>query len=275
MKRIQHTLYLAIILILGTLGCENEPLLYQGEEDNTSGIYFYSVATFTPDGTPLSYRDSVIYSFQNDGLNITERIVNLPVRTLGNISNQDRTFKVKVDGGTAKEGVDYEKLADEYIIPAGKATGQVPIKLIRTTALQQKALTIDVRLVENENFKFLLPVFLNIGNNKEMDATRFRVNFSEIITEFSYYTSFGTSYFGDWSVKKFKILNDLMGWTTNDWRVAGGKNAAVALGKFAFAATRFKIYLEEQLNAKKPIYEDDGKTLMQLGPAYMVDYTGL
>lgn len=274
MKRL---IYSIIILLFATiqLGCEKETLLYKGEEDGASGIYFYSVATTTIDGIPLSYRDSLTYSFQNDPLIKVQHVFNVPVRTLGNISDQDRNFKVKVIGGTAREGIDYEPLKESYVLPAGKSVGSIPVVLFRTPVLTEKAITIDLELVEYEGFKLLLPYLLNIGNNKQMDATKFRINFSELITEPSYYESFGRDYFGEWTAKKFKILNDLMGWTVNDWRYAGFSGYPVASGKFTYAAILFKTYLEDKVKEKQPVYEADGKTFMQLGPSYMVDYSGL
>lgn len=273
MKRLFESLFL-ILFALVNVTCEKEPLLYKGEEDNSSGIYFYSVATFTPDGTPLSYRDSLTYSFQNDPLSKTQHVFNVPVRTLGYISDQDRKFKVKVIGGTAIEGVDFEVLQESYVVPAGESTASLPVVLNRTPVLTEKAITIDLQLVEYDSFKLLLPYLLNIGNNQQMDATKFRISFSELITEPSYYSSYGLDYFGDWSVKKFKILNDLMGWTVSDWRYAGFSGFPVASGKFAYAATLFRTFLEEALAENKPIYEDDGSP-MQLGSSYTVDYSKL
>lgn len=260
--------------MIAVQSCQKEYLYYQGEEDNKSGIYFYSVATFTPNGTPLSFRDSVISTFQNDIITATEKIVELPVRTLGHISDKDREFKVKVVGGTAQEGIDFEKLKDSYILPAGSANARIPIKIYRRPILLEKALTIDFQLVENDNFSLKLPFLLNIGNNTTMDATKFRINYSEIITEPSYYKTFGGSFFGPFTVTKYKILNDLMGWLVSDWRNAGISGTPVQYGKFTYAANLFKDYLEKKLKEGNPVYDEDGNP-MQLGTAYMVDYSSL
>lgn len=272
MKKIIYTLGL-LLIICSIQSCQKEKQLYQGETNNVSGIYFYTVATTNINGVPTSFRDSTTYSFASDPVTVTERNVLVTVRSLGNIADFDRPFKIKVVGGTAVEGVDFEKLPDTYIFPKDVASTRVPIKLLRTPKLMEKAVTIDIQLVENEYFKLLLPELKNIGDNKIMDATRFRIVSSEIIPIPFYYTFFGPEYFGDWSVKKFKILNDLMGWTTRDWDNAGVQGYPVAGGKFPYAATIFKEYLEKKLQENNPEYELDGKTLMQLGPAYMVDYS--
>lgn len=256
------------------ISCNKEQIVYQDEDDNTSGIYFFSVVTTDILGNPTRYSDSLLYNFKDDAAAITERTVSIPVQTLGKVADVDRDFLVKVVGGTAKEGIDYEKLLDSYIIPAGTNSANIPVLLKRTPILAEKALTIDLQLVENKNFKLLLPYLNNISNNVQMDATKFRINFTEIITENSYYTSFATRYFGTWSVKKFKLLNELMGWKTEDWSMAGFAGYPVATGKFPYAAQLFKSYLENKLSENNPVYEDDG-TPMQLGPSYLVDYSSL
>lgn len=261
-------------MMIAMQSCQKEYLYYQGEEDNTSGIYFYSVATFTLNGTPLSFRDSITSTFQNDIITATEKIVEIPVRTLGHISDKDREFKVKVIGGTAQEGVDFEPLKDSYILPGGTASARIPVKIYRRPILLEKALTIDLQLVESEHFKMKLPFLMNIGNNTTMDATKFRINYSEIITEPSYYRSFGLSFYGPFSVTKFKVLNDLMGWLVSDWRNAGVSGTPVQYGKFTYAANLFKDYLEKKLKDGEPVFDEDGNP-MQLGAAYMVDYSSL
>ncbi|ERJ60021.1 DUF4843 domain-containing protein [Sphingobacterium paucimobilis] len=275
----KNFIYTSVLLVFGIFlhSCTKEPLLYQGEDDNSSGIYFYSVATYTPEGIPLSYTDSLSYSFQNDPARFTDYTMNVPVRALGHVSDKDRPFKVQVIGGTAKEGVDFETLKETYIMPAGESTTRIPIKLFRTPILLQKSINIQLQLVEFGDYKLLLPYLLNMGNNKLLDATKFKIGYSEIITEPSHFASPGRDYFGDWSVKKFKILNDLMSWKTSDWRYvnSGGNFYPVATTRFHYAASIFKVYLEEKLQAGTPVYEDDGKTLMQLGPAYLIDYSKL
>lgn len=275
----KNSIYTSILTVIGLLfnSCNKEPLLYQGEDDNSSGIYFYSVATYTPEGIPLSFRDSVSYSFQNDPARFTDYTMNIPIRTLGNISNKDREFKIKVIGGSAKQGVDFEALKETYIIPAGKSTTTVPIKLYRNPILLTKSIDIKLQLVEFGDYKLLLPYLLNMGNNKMLDATQFKIGYSELITEPEKFADPGRAYFGDWSVKKFKILNELMSWKTSDWRYVntGSNFYPVNTTRFNYAASIFKTYLEEKYREGNPVYEDDGTTLMQLGPSFEIDYSSL
>lgn len=260
-----------LLIIFFASSCQKERVTYTGEPGKESGVYFYSVASFRPDGTPISYRDSLVFSFQNDLETTTEKIINVPVKVIGTILEKDRYFKIKVVGGNAVEGVDFEKLEEQYEIASKAASINLPITLNRTSKLTSESLYFDLQLVESDDFKLLLPFLLNIGNNQKMDATKFRVRFSEIITRPSYW-DFADSYFGEFSVKKFKMLNDLMSWTTGDWRYAGFSGRPVQSGKFTYAANLFRNLLQEAADNNHIIYDEDGITPMQLAPAFAVIY---
>lgn len=270
-----NIVHLLVIVLLTAMGCKEESLLYSGENSKESGVYFFSVASTDINGNPLSYRDSLLTQFENDPIIYTERIVNVPVKVLGSIVDYDRTFKVKINGGTAVEGKDYEKLKSEYTIPAGKALTTIPVKLFRTARLLNESIYFDIQLEESKDFKLLLPIVVNKSNSTNMDATKFRLRFSEIIIESSYWKSYSPQFWGDWSVKKFKLLNSLMEWTNRDWSNGGLPGSNVAFGKFSYATTLFRMYLQERADKKEPIYEDDGVTLMQLAPNYAIDYSKL
>lgn len=272
MLRIIKTTITFLLLVFIASSCKKDRATYKGEPGRESGVYFYSVATFTPDGTPLSYRDSIVFSFLNVRPELTEVKVDVPVKVIGTVTDYDRYFKIKASGGTAIEGVDYKKLDDQYMVPAGQASVNLPVILLRNDRLTTESYYIDLQLVESEDFKLILPFLINIGNNEKMDATRFRVRFSEIITIPSYWVSWGGSYFGDWSIKKFQILNSLMDWTPRDWNYAGRNGFPVQLGKFPYAATIFREYLQNAADKGDIIYDEDGVTPMQLAPSYLVNY---
>lgn len=266
------TSFAFLLIIFFASSCKKERVTYTGEPGKESGVYFYSVATFTPDLTPLSYRDSLVFSFLNVHPDLSESKIDVPVKVIGTITDKDRYFKVKVSGGTAIEGTDFKKLDDQYVVPAGQAFVNLPIILLRNSRLTTESYYLDLQLEESEDFKLILPFLINIGNNEKMDATRFRVRFSEIIEMPSYWLFFGGDYFGDWSIKKFQILNGLMGWTPRDWNYAGRNNYPVQLGRFTYATNLLRDYLQEASDTNQIVYEDDGVTPMQLAPAFAVIY---
>ncbi|MEG1737972.1 MAG: DUF4843 domain-containing protein [Odoribacter sp.] len=267
--------YITTILTILLCGCENDSLLYQGESDGTSGIYFKYSAIFNEATGIYSYIDSVEYSFANDPLSVTKRIQYVNVLVFGNIANYDRTYKARIIGGTAVEGVDYEPLKEEYTIPAGKSLVNLPIVLLRTAKLQKEKLNLIVKLEENQYFRLWMPDLETGAEKTKIDITKFKVTFSEFVAQPEpVWTMFAQSIFGTFSVKKFRMINELSGWKPSNWYwlTQGGENL---YPKFPYNASLLQINLQELADAKTPMYEDDGVTLMQLAGKYKIDYSGL
>ena len=81
-----------------------------------------------------------------------------------------------------------------------------------------------------------------------------------------------TDYFGEWTPKKFVLINTVCGFTMSDWNSAGGTGAKIIYGRCGFFATMVQKYLQEQADAGTPVLDSDGK-YMQLHPDYAVDYS--
>lgn len=258
---------LFILLLLVVAGCENERPLYEGEENNASGIYF-QYAGKSLNGVPV-WQDSIIYSFQNMLPDIKTYTLKIPVKLLGFVADYPRTYKAHVCGGTAVEGEDYQSFEPEYTFPAGQAETFLPVVLYRTEKLTSQSYSIEIELIENEYFKMLMPEIVSFSDT--INATRFKVWFSEIITQPFYWLS-AKSYFGDWSVKKIQFLNGIMGWTMQDWKDAGMQGAKITRGKFNYAAILMRNELQALADKGEPLCEDDG-TFMQLGSSYQIDYS--
>lgn len=254
----KNTIY-TIFLALSFIACENDTRLYEGEPGGFSGIYFYSQS-----GTLVT--DSLEYSFQNTPLKVERKEIPVPIKVMGNTTGYPRPFRIKVAGGNAIEGEDYEALAEEYIIPGGQAEFKFQLILLRSEALLKEKKQITLELQENEYFKLLMPEI------KGVNTTRFRIIFSELITMPQMWTTSNASnFFGTWSINKFRLINDLMGWNTSDWTNVQGP---VKPGKYGYAATLMQFDLQEKADAGKPELDDDG-TYMQLPPPYTVDYSQL
>ena len=59
------------------------------------------------------------------------------------------------------ENVDYQPLQEEYMMPANQESTSLPLVLLRTDKLKKEKLDLTIELVENDNFKLLLPVKIN------------------------------------------------------------------------------------------------------------------
>ncbi len=267
------------ILIIGFMfsaalafqGCEKDTMTYGGEPDGISGIYFLYGPNYTQYAGGLkvyTYRDSLEYSFAKLAADISETTVNLPVKVLGNLSPLDRTFKVKVTGGTAVEGVDYVPLETEYILPANQPETLLPIKLKRTAKLKEEKISMTVSLVENENFKLLLPTKENGSDGTELNAMQLKIIFSEFYAAPWNWDFYAVDYFGNFTIEKFEFINATLGWAPSDW-----DDGIVKLGMFAYAARTVQEELQRRADENDPVYEKDQVTFMQLADKYAVDYS--
>lgn len=256
-----------ILLILGIGGCENDRQLYDGEVNDVSGIYFRYFSR-TLNGVEV-WQDSLLFSFQNILSDIKEYTLRVPVKGLGFVSDRSRPFKVRVVGGTAVEGEDFLALEEEYQFPAYTGETTLPIVLKRTDKLFKNEISIELELQENEFFRLLMPEIISFGDT--LDATRFKVVFSEIITKPFFWLS-AQRFFGNFSPQKISFLNEIMGWTIQDWRSAGLDGAKITYGKFNYAATLMKNKLQALADDDQPVY-DEGGIFMQLGSSYSVDYS--
>ena len=252
-------------------GCEKDTMTYGGEPDGISGIYFLYGPNYTQYAGGLkvyTYRDSIEYSFAKLAADIPESMVYLPVKVLGNLSTHDRTFKVKVTGGTAVEGVDYVPLEAEYILPANRPETLLPIRLIRTDKLKKEKIRMTVSLVENEHFKLLLPTKENGADGTELNATELKIIFSEFYAAPWDWDFFAVDYFGEFTVEKFEFINATLGWAPSDW-----DDGTVKAGMFGYAVRVVQEELQRRADNNDPVYEKDQVTFMQLADKYAVDYS--
>lgn len=157
MKKIIYTASLLAALFLTSCNDENY-LLYEGDARLQFGPtpnYIYSATTQLND-TAKSI------TFVYDDASVKQDTVFFDIYTMGNISNQDRAFKLKqvtvpgVDNCVA--GVQYKAFNDpsvtkHYVIKAGTNHMLVPIVFLRDASLKNLIYTLRLEIEENENFK--------------------------------------------------------------------------------------------------------------------------
>lgn len=249
--------------------CEKDTMVYGGEPGGVSGIYFLYSSGYTMMGgvKAYNYQDSMEISFAKVPGNVTKNTVYLPVNVLGNVADYDRTYRVKVVSDVAVEGVDYEPLHEEYVVPANASAVQLPLVLLRTERLKKEKLRLTVELLENEDFKLLLPSKLGKDQKTEVSTTHLKVIFSEIYTKPFYWVFYGQEVFGDFTLAKFEFVNAQMGWAPADW-----DNGGVSAGIIYYAGRKVQQALQLRADAGDPVLDEDGKP-MQLGDGYEVDYS--
>ena len=255
-------------------GCETEEVGVYSE--GITGIFFQYLVSYTMDHTPISYADSMKYSFANANLGVEKAVRQVPVLITGNTAPYDRPIRVTIDEErtTAVRGTHFEIDTDTIYLPANSSRAYVPVTLIRHPDLLTRTLSVTLKLEENEHFKIMVDAYKSLhawtAGGVKLDATRFRVIFTESYTLPDYWTYMTA--FGEYSVKKYLFVNSLMGWTAEDWKEAGNAGAKIASGKANFVAGLMQKELQKMADQGEPLVDENGD-YVQLPDPYQVDYS--
>lgn len=279
MKRISYHIVALGALICGTACTEEKFTTFNGD---VSGIYLQRDGSYgmDKDGKILyrNYSDSTTFSFASVNSSITQDVMYVTVKTMGNVADFDRPFVIKVDEAmsNARRGVHYDYDESKCIIKAQKAKTELPITIYRHPDLQHRLVNVYFRLEPNEYFSTELETYKGNSNwqavSDSLCGTRFKLVFSEIYTCPDYWSWGGAdASLGTWSASKEKRVNALMGWTHANWE-RGGSDEGVKAGHIPYAAKLLRQDLQEAADAGTPVIDDDGK-YMQLAPGYEVDYS--
>ena len=257
--------------------CDKKEIPVFASDD--AGIYFQRLTTAVYGSTTEYYGDSTDFSFAGTNAYYTSHVLYAPVLTMGKVVDYDRPFKVVVDmeETTAVEGKDFEIELDSLVIKAGTSKAEVPVRIIRTETLLEKTLKIVLRLQENEHFKCYLETYKNTNlytaKGEQISGVRYVFTFNEMYTQPNFWKNYAEKdYFGEWTAKKYQVVNQVCGLTPIDWQYANYYGYKMQSARLPFFARTVRIYLQEQADAGNPVTDSDGK-YMQLAPNYEVDYS--
>ena len=257
--------------------CDKKEIPVFASDD--AGIYFQRLTNAVYGSTTEYYGDSTDFSFAGTNAYYTSHVLYAPVLTMGKVVDYDRPFKVVVDmeETTAVEGKDFEIELDSLVIKAGTSKAEVPVRIIRTETLLEKTLKIVLRLQENEHFKCYLETYKNTNlytaKGEQISGVRYVFTFNEMYTQPNFWKNYAEKdYFGEWTAKKYQVVNQVCGLTPIDWRYANYYGYKMQSARLPFFARTVRIYLQEQADAGNPVTDSDGK-YMQLAPNYEVDYS--
>lgn len=147
MKKIN--IYIVLIITLGLAAChEVDELMY----NDFAGIHF---SIPKDDETFILRDDTLVYSFAFEKPDFKEKIIYVPVEIEGFRTDRDRKIKIKLinDKTSAVPNVNYEPLKEDYIVKANAGKDSIPIKVMRTLDIREKAKTIAFEFVATEDFK--------------------------------------------------------------------------------------------------------------------------
>lgn len=257
--------------------CDKKEIPVFASDD--AGIYFQRLTNAVYGSTTEYYGDSTDFSFAGTNAYYTSHVLYAPVLTMGKVVDYDRPFKVVVDmeETTAVEGKDFEIELDSLVIKAGTSKAEVPVRIIRTETLLEKTLKIVLRLQENEHFKCYLETYKNTNlytaKGEQISGVRYVFTFNEMYTQPNFWKNYAEKdYFGEWTAKKYQVVNQVCGLTPIDWQYANYYGYKMQSARLPFFARTVRIYLQEQADAGNPVTDSDGK-YMQLAPNYEVDYS--
>ena len=257
--------------------CDKKEIPVFASDD--AGIYFQRLTNAVYGSTTEYYGDSTDFSFAGANAYYRSHMLYAPVLTMGKVVDYDRPFKVVVDmeETTAVEGKDFEIELDSLVIKAGTSKAEVPVRIIRTEPLLEKTLKIVLRLQENEHFKCYLETYKNTNlytaKGEQISGVRYVFTFNEMYTQPNFWKNYAEKdYFGEWTAKKYQVVNQVCGLTPIDWQYANSYGYKMQSARLPFFARTVRIYLQEQADAGNPVTDSDGK-YMQLAPNYEVDYS--
>lgn len=269
----------ACIAVTGGMltSCNEDAIPTFNSED--AGIYFQDGVQTRFYINIDAYNDSTAFTFSECDDDVKDTVLTARIRTLGKVRDYDRKVKVVVDteNSTAIEGKHFQVNFDTLYIKAGQSEAKVQVRFLRTPDLKEQQVRLMLKVEDNENF--VVPfssqkntnVYYDAGQQIRADGYVFEVN--EFYSEPMLWTMFGSPV-GKWSISKQRLMTKMFELSAYDWSIAGWQNGdgKVLMQRFVYFAVKMRIYLQEQADAGTPVIDDDG-SYMQLGDAYLVDYS--
>lgn len=245
------------LLVLGLVtSCKKETLTTYNTADN---IYF----KYTVTG---NFIDTANFSFGYSPLTTQDSVFRIPVFVTGAPSDHDRVYNIGVvtENTTAIAGTNYV-LPSPAIVRAGRLVDTLTIQFLRAANLQQGARTLQIRLEPSDELKTGVTSFAT-NVTGELNILNFRFNITDNIGPGNYWTGIFQTYFGNFSVKKVRLINAIAGmpldYYTTGWLT--DLNLSARATTWAIFTTR---YLSDQKAAGNTILDEDG-TEMMMGVAY-------
>jgi hypothetical protein len=266
MKKIYPFFITLASVLLISVSCTKDMMEYNGPE----GIYFavQNGYSYLPSsGWPYVPFTNVEFVKTIDN----EVSVNILLRATGQAKTYPRTveFQVVSDSTNAVEGVHYT-MPNSVTLEAGHTETYIPVTLKRTEDMKSEIIKLQIKLLANNDFSLIFqswqsPKDLTYGTIYEgFDASRHNILCSDIITKPTYWqgsydvnTMKEYNAFGEFSQKKFLLIQSLMGYTYDDFMSSETMTYGVR-----YAISRYMSnYLLGKYKAHEPVLEDDGRLM--------------
>ena len=276
--------HVAILMLIASpmlTSCTDDDYITYSSDEN--GIYFN--------------HDTLVFSFSVLPVDTLTHVINVPVKVMGTLSDQPRTFAYSVERQMpndslqkliympehdqfvwAEEGAQYTVPA-EVVIPAGQTEGVIPITIYRSRlegnySEGYKHYRLVIRLAENQNFTPTL---------SESDQIRI-VEFDNAIDQPAWYDAYGDKVWykpelGEWHpykliklVEYFHDVKDVLPETYTKMVALYGENLEnVPYGDFHVYRTIFRKYIYSRMyeHFNDPANRD---MILSLYPDFIFDF---
>lgn len=244
--------YIPLLLVIAS--CKKEKLLTY---DTKASIYFNYVQQVTV------RLDTLNIAFAYSPTTKKDSTILIPIQIAGAPSSQDREYSLSVDPASTASP-DHYVLPSKFVIRAGKMTDSFPMRLLRVKDLQDTTKNIILNLRANDNFNTDLQKWPVTGDT--INTLTLKINVSDILLAGPYWTGVFAPYFGNFSVKKVQLMNQIVGMPL-DFPINGIYSLTLSADASIYAITMSR-YLKDQAAAGNTIYEADGVTPMTMGASY-------
>lgn len=176
---------MALLLLFCLVACnETQEKFF----DDTATLYF---------NLSEIQKDSIIWSFAKTI--DQEHVVEIPLEIAGYKTDYDRYYKVRVNEEltTAKPGIHYKTLADNYVLPRESFTAVLPVTVYcKDLLLDSVAVGLQIDIVPSDDFA-----------NITLDRQTVRISVSNFLQKPSMWDNvYGRKYFGTYSKMKHKLI---------------------------------------------------------------------
>ncbi len=263
MKTSIYYLLIGGLALLSVTACKKSSLISYNASDN---IYFNLIA----DTDPIRYADTANVTFAFSSSSVTDTVFKLPVAVTGVAGKTDREFALSVDANsTADASTDYV-LPSSFIVHAGRLTDTIPILFRRTPAIRTSSVFLALRLKDNTQFKAQFSYRSLVGNDltvippgDTIQMETFKITLSDMLQAGPYWNEYD-QYFGVFSEKKVRLMNQIAGMPLDFWSVDIYSSQQQQANSLYYGGFTYR-YLSDQAYQGNTIFEADGVTPMTMG----------
>ncbi|MCM1032044.1 MAG: DUF4843 domain-containing protein [Oscillibacter sp.] len=253
------------VVFLFCVACERDLMSYEGEE----AIYF-AVQSGNSWGSERDW-PYMPYSLAEFGSILEDTLtVRIKVMITGGEKDYPRWFKVVVnsDSTTAKEGVHYRTLADEYILDANSSCAYVPVLLYRQPEMKTDTVTLGLKLIANDYFSLTFDEFVKMDKftngsvvYDSFDATMHKILMTDIMPQPKQWSTWE---FGTFTPKKLNLICQKLDYTYEDFQ----NDKKITYLQQMVISRKFSEILNQAYYDGEPILEDNGQLMWVSGCVY-------